>query len=227
MPIKFWVWIIPISPSFFLFPSPVIISTPSSCSFLLPSSLSEPPHCLFSWMNMLLMEARPGCKWVANSISHLSMPSPNGCPACQLYHGQLFDGVPWLMNYRLHTHFNLLVLTHMSLISVLIRPGTAHSLPNNLWAGPFPAIHFSYVEKCNSRVFSTSELVGEISPYSMYCIWHFKLLYIPISKIDITNSCTSTLWHFLPHRLSALYKSLTLFFFNTQSVLKKRPNGRV
>lgn len=55
------------------------------------------------------------------------MASPVAAVDCQLYYGQIFDGVPWLKNCRLHARFNLLILTHMPVINVLNCPGTVFS----------------------------------------------------------------------------------------------------
>lgn len=55
------------------------------------------------------------------------MAFPVAAVDCQLYYGQRFDGVPWLKNCRLHARFNLLILTHMSVINVLNCPATVVS----------------------------------------------------------------------------------------------------
>lgn len=75
------------------------------------------------------------------------MASPLAAVGCQLDYGQFFDGVPWLKNYRLLAHFNLLILTHMPLINVLNGPGpgTAAS-PGHSQAGCVPGVNFLYVE---------------------------------------------------------------------------------
>lgn len=153
MPIKFWVWIIPISPSFFSFSLTCHNSYPFF--LLLPApflSQSLPTVSFLGWTC---------CWWKlgldANELLILSAVSP--CPPPMGVRPASFTMASFLMEcLGWWTTACMPTLTssssHTSLISVLIRPGTAHSLPNHLWAGPFPAIHFSNVEKCNSRVFS-------------------------------------------------------------------------
>lgn len=118
---------------------------------------------------------------------------------------------------RLRAHFNLLVLGHMSLINVLIRPDKARSYSSHL----SPAIHFSYVEYSrfsycfHAQVFKYFKITGNIhlSLYPNCGKWSRKA---PTNFYD---------WHLYFHFPSSLSPSLTLFSFNTQSALEKRPNG--
>lgn len=86
-------------------------------------------------------------------MSRLSVPSPLRAGVCLLFSSPLLDGAPWPTNSSLHAHFNLLILEHMSWISVPNRPGTVDLNPNPSSAGTFPGIHFAYVEYCITRAF--------------------------------------------------------------------------
>lgn len=144
------------------------------------------------------------------------MPSPVGARPCQLYHGQPFDGVPWLMNSRLRAHFNLFVLRHMSLINVLIRPGKTHSFSNHLWAGPFlqyifhmlniliTGDFFFYVMfSCSCHQISWS---GCFRACHVWHYWHYnKQLY----------------FHFSSHCLSAMYYPWNYFSLTPNQRLRR------